>query len=141
METATAPRPASHETPSGVLVWMLVEVAGTVVAAAALWNLFVNKLDATIAFFGETAAPDAGNVTAYRTWGAVLVVAVVLPIASSLWRRGSLAARLWHIGVSAVAAMGLMLFHVGIANHAPVDPEPTGPVCFSGGDSHECPGG
>ena len=112
METATSPPSAAHETPWGVLVAVLLEVAGPLVAAAALWNLFVNKLDTTLAFVGGSAAAEARDVTVYRTWAAVLVVAVVIPIASSLWRRGSLAARLFHVGVAAVAAIGLMLFAV-----------------------------
>src|SRR5690349_14972858 len=111
MET-TAPRPAAHETPPVVLAAVLLEVVGPIVTVTALWNLFVNKLDTVLAFFGETGSVAASNVSAYRTWALVLVVAVLVPVASSLWRRGSLAARLFHVGVAAVALIGLILFQV-----------------------------
>jgi hypothetical protein len=43
--------------------------------------------------------------------------------------------------VAAVAVVGVVLFHVALPHHEPVDHTPPGPSCFSGGDSQECLGG
>lgn len=120
----------------------LVEAAASLAAWVAVGGLLVNKLDASLAFFGETARVRPEHVAAYHRWLTVLVLAVVVSFAAARLRdsrRGRSFA--WHGFVLLVAVAAAVLLQVSIEKPTE-QPAPRHHVaCYSGGTSVECPGG
>jgi len=121
------------------------EGLASVVAVGAIAFLFFNWFGAHLAFYGEPVAIDADSVSSYWTTVGVLAAAVAATVVLAARRRASRAWP-WHLAVAALGVAASFLFAVtttGTPHDDPTPPRPTytGPHCYSGGDSSECPGG
>ena len=137
------PRVAIRSVVAGV-----IEVAASLTAWLAMGGLLSNKLDSSVAFFGESPEVHPVHVTAYHHWLLVLGLAVLVTFVASGSRRGHSRGRggahAWHGFVLLAAALSAALFHVSLptaVEHSPLQHHQEGPVCYSGGDSAECVGG
>ncbi len=133
--------PTRRRTSAGV-----IEGLGSVMAVGAIVALAVNWFGAHLTFFGEPVVIVEEDVRNY--WvilGGLAVGQLATWVGAVL--RGARVAWGWHALVAVAGVAAAMLFAVTSAG--PVDdqkPEPprpaySGPRCYSGGDSDECPGG
>ena len=125
---------------------VVLEGLGSVIAITAIVALAMNWFGAHLTFFGEPVVIDEEQVRHY--WVAVGGLAVgqlATWVGAAL--RGARVAWGLHALVAVAGASAAMLFAVTSAgpvdDQGPERPRPayTGPMCHSGGDSDECPGG
>jgi uncharacterized membrane protein HdeD (DUF308 family) len=124
----------------------LDSLAGTasLIAMMAIVGLFVNWIDAYVSLLGAPVVVTEEEVRSYWLTLAVFVGAFLTSFGVAVWRRTG--ASPWHLilGVAGVAAAVLFAVTTPGTPHDDRVPPPshhTGPVCHSGGDSSDCPGG
>src|SRR5689334_11426149 len=142
MTTQTAEHTASWTT--GKVVAGVVEVLASLAAWVAIGGLLINKADASIAFFGETARVRPEHVATYHRWLTVLVLAIVVSFAAARLRDSRKGRSFgWHGFVLLAGAAAAVVLHVSLpaAHGTPAPAERHHVVCYSGGGSAECPGG
>jgi Family of unknown function (DUF6234) len=131
-----------HSSRGGIL-----EALGSVSAIVLVVALAVNWFGAHLTFFGDPVVIDDEDVRHY--W---VIVGLLATGQLATWvgaaRRGAQGAWVWHALVAVVGLAAALLFAVTTAGPVdghhepgPAQPSYTGPRCYSGGDSSECPGG
>ena len=144
--TASQTHPPTYPDQSRKTNWpsVTVEVLGSVLALSAIPAFIFNWLDVYLVFFGETPIVEPWNVTIYRVALGILAGGTVLALGACYWRRFPLGrSAYWHGFVLVLGIAAALVFHVGVEQPSPGPPpvQESHPVCFSGGDSDDCPGG
>ncbi|MER7556257.1 DUF6234 family protein [Nocardioides sp. NPDC126508] len=116
------------------------------VALVGIGNLVSNWLDVYLVFFGEQPQVLPANVTAYRVWGTIAVLALMAGVLAHLLnRRRRVLGTVWHALLVLGGAAILVLCYIPGAVDLPAperDHDGYGaPPCYSGGDNAECVGG
>jgi hypothetical protein len=133
--------PTRRRTPAGVF-----EGLGSLIAIGAIAALAADWFGAHLALFGEPVVIDEEYVRDYWAIVGGLAVGLVATWVGALLR-GARVAWGWHALVAVAGLAAALLFAVTSAgpvdDQQPQPPHPayTGPRCYSGGDSEECPGG
>ncbi len=116
------------------------------VALVAITNLVSNWLDVYLVFFGEQPEVLPANVTAYRVWGTIAVLALVAGVLAHLLdRRRRVLGTVWHVllvlGGAGILVLGYIPGSVDLPSPAHDRDGYGAPPCYSGGDNDECVGG
>ena len=123
------------------------EVLSAIVAVCAIPVVVLVNIGAHLAFFGEPDVITSDEVDDY--WKCITVLGVAMTatfVFAAL--RGARSTFVWY-GVIALLGLAVSLAF-SVTQTGPVRPEPPAappshapgaPPCYSGGDSHECPGG
>jgi Family of unknown function (DUF6234) len=122
-----------------------LEGLGSATAVLAIVALALNWFGAHLTFFGAPVVIDDEYVRNYWVLVGVLTLSELVTWVGAVRRRAR-AAWVWHSVVALTGLVAAVLFAVTTAGPVVDQPEPsppsyTGPRCYSGGGSHECPGG
>jgi hypothetical protein len=132
--------PTARRSQGGIL-----EALASTTAIVTIVALGLNWFGAHLTFFGAPVVIDDEDVRNYWVLVAVLAVSQLATWVGAA-RRGAGKAWILHTIVAGTGLVAALLFAVTEAGPVQDQPEPsqpthTGPVCYSGGDSDECPGG
>jgi len=138
-DTGTPGRPRRRPHRAGVVAVLCLTVGAGLVGA-----LLFQYVDVYFAISGQRNVATAAQATRYEITAALCVALLVAGIvAAVVGERGGLAALgtvllVVGAGVAVVLAVPADRWHT---DARVTEPAPRGPICRSGGDSDDCPGG
>ncbi|SDJ81599.1 hypothetical protein SAMN05428985_101585 [Nocardioides sp. YR527] len=140
-------RPASVRWRITRVPWYPITAAlSSVVALLAIGKLAANWLDVYLVFFGEQPQIEPSNITAYRVWGAITLVALLCGVVAHMLNPDRrILGTLWQVLLVLGGAAILVICYIPGAVDLPApereDDGYRAPPCYSGGDNDECVGG